>query len=308
MPVSRDRLILDLCDSYRKSVISENGITIGSNNDKYRLRNNNICFHDLNYDEIRASCIGLTRTLLYKGLNAIVDYDHYFFWAWIGEVLLIQEAEYFTRNDEEISNLFSAIIRLCLTGCKAPVHSKVEWEKQREMTKYIDSNTKEVVLKQNLIVAYLSFPFLEATLKKYCCTYIDYSGKVKAPFKVGKRQYNAGGICSSLHDLLVLCHEQVASLNLRKDLDIILNYFSEISTEDPFKLIYQWRNASLHGSTNYSTIGGTVLNIAIIIALDSISERYEEIKNHAIHKVRWDLNTSDIIYNRSPWSYYPPFI
>ena len=77
--MSKDKLILDLCDSYRKSVVSENGITIGSNNDKYRLRNNNICFYDLNYDEIRASCIGLTRTLLYKGLNTIIDYDHFFF-------------------------------------------------------------------------------------------------------------------------------------------------------------------------------------------------------------------------------------
>ena len=181
-------------------------------------------------------------------------------------------------------------------------------EKQIEMDKFIDLNTKEVILNQNLIVAYLSFPFLEATLKKYCYDYIDYSGTVQTQFKVGKRQYKVGDICSSLHDLLVLCYEQVASLRLRSDLDIILTCFNEISNEDPFRLIYQWRNASLHGSTNYSTIGGTVLNIAIIIALDSISERYEEIKNHAIHKVRWDLSTSDIIHNRSPWSYYPPFI
>lgn len=300
-------LILELCNKYRHEVVKENGISIGNNSEKYRLKNNGILFHELNYEEIQASCIGLSNVLIYKGMNTIIDYDHKYFWSWVGEVFLSREIQYFNKEEYEIEQLFKTLIRLCNAGNNGPAQTKEEWDEQRIKSEMIDFNTKEVILNSHLIIAYLSFPFLEAVLKRNCSDYVDYFGSVKLSFWGKSRQYNIGAKCSSLRDLLILYYNNVIDISFKKKIDLILGPFVDITTKDPFDQIYEWRNSSLHGSTNYSTLGGTIFNLSILIALNEIRERYDAEKDKIVKGVIYELETFKHSSSRSPWSYYPPY-
>jgi hypothetical protein len=70
-------------------------------------------------------------------------------------------------------------------------------------------------------------------------------------------------------------------------------------------VLFRWRNSSLHGETSLPTIGGTVFNTAILIALDAIAADYESVRDRVIHHVRWEAQAAG--GHRSPWLYYPPY-
>jgi hypothetical protein len=53
------------------------------------------------------------------------------------------------------------------------------------------------------------------------------------------------------------------------------------SYEDPFDVVYRWRNSSLHGQASLPTIRGTVFNTAILVALDAISADYDSMRDRA---------------------------
>jgi hypothetical protein len=78
----------------------------------------------------------------------------------------------------------------------------------------------------------------------------------------------------------LLLHYQLASADLRRLIDRLRDHIALFdSTQDPFDLIYDWRNQSLYGSANLGTIGGTVLNLCLLISLFDIEpgfDRYRE--------------------------------
>jgi hypothetical protein len=305
--------ILQLCESWIESVYnnSDGGISIGGSSEQFRLLANGIQFHELSFEEIQAACIGLTRVLLLKGMNTFISFDHHFFWSWVAQVLLDRETGYFKEDESDIRELFSTCIRASLAGIRNP---QMTWEEYRERDRLMEFNTRELVANNHLILAYLSFPLLEATLKKACQDYVDYSGKVLEDFEIrtGKRKkYIANGrtIVSSLGELLSLLYDNVANRDLKAKLTDIRSHIREIdNSKDPFYVIYHWRNSSLHGQESFATIGGTVLNISIIIALNEIKEKYEEIRQRIFEKVVWDLQTANYTSHRPHWSYYPPFL
>jgi hypothetical protein len=57
------------------------------------------------------------------------------------------------------------------------------------------------------------------------------------------------------------------------------------SYEDPFDVVYRWRNSSLHGQASLPTIRGTVFNTAILVALDAISADYDSMRDRALENV-----------------------
>jgi len=301
--------ILQLCEAWKKAAYKSDGSTqINGDSEQFRLLANDIYFHDLDSKDLQDACVGLTSVLLLKGMNTFIVEDHYYFWAWVAQVMLYRGTEYFDDNEADIRELFST----CISASLARIgNSKGD-------DGIIDINGRELVLKGNLILAHLSFPLLEAILKKTCQYYVDYSGKVLNDFQINKEgqviQYVTHGkgkkSVSSLGDLLTLLYNN-ASQNLRDRLDSIRSHISEIDDSiDPFYVIYRWRNHSLHGQQSYPTIGGTVLNIAIAIALDEIGEKYDKMRGAIWKKVQRNMSFQSLgpTPYRIPGNYYPPFL
>lgn len=202
-------------------------------------------------------------------------------------------------------------IRATLAGTFRP--DTQGWEHQRDQTMSMEPNSRQWIQGSQTALGYLAFPLLEGIVKKHCSEYVSLSGEVREPFEVPGRDsgrvktYAVGRICSSLRDLLWLLHAQVASEELRSDLDEQRAHLAAFSDQDQggFQVLYQWRNDSLHGGASLTTIGGTVLNTALLIALSQIRDNYETVRTAAIDRVRWELQSPTT--SRSPWAYYPPY-
>lgn len=294
--------IIQLCENWKKAAYQDDGrIIMDANSEQYRLLANNIQFHELDSKQIQDACIGLANVLLVKGMNTIVSADHHYFWAWVAQILIHRKSGYFTEQDENTKELFITCIRVALSGT---------FPRQYEG---MDLHTQEFVMRDNLIMAHLSFPLLEAIVKKACKDYVDYKGRVLQDFSILGRQgrivrYSRStrkNRISSLGDLLSLLHQTVANDNLKERLTSIRSHLSTIDSSDPFYLIYDWRNSSLHGQGSYSSIGGTVLNIVIAIALDEIADIYDEHREKIWGKIQWVIGNSPISY-KSHLDFYPP--
>lgn len=307
--------IKELCDSWCNSAQQPGGrIAIDGQSEQYRLLRNGLQFHELGFDQLVASISGLTKVLLLPGLNAIVDQDHFGLWSWCSEVILYRETHFFSDQEYELRKLFELCIRSSLVHCRKPPVSKEEWQQQVQIDQQLTHNSRYFLQESSLTLAYLVFPLLEAISKKVCSSYVSMDGIVTAKFNIpnkvgGEREYDPNGRwnqkqCSSIRDLLFLLYIKVSNSKLRKSLDEFRNHIATLdNSEDPFDVVYKWRNQSLHGSTSFQTIGGTLLNLILLIAIHKISDRYDFIKNKTIDYCRWEAR-SEI---RSPWSFYPPY-
>ena len=289
-------------------------MAIGGNTEKYRLLANGVVFHELNHDELCAAVVGLSKVLLRPGLNTVVDQDHFGLWSWLGELLLSPRAGLFPMDQHEIKSLYETALHASLAACRKPVASKEEWQEQNRIQNLQPHHGKQLLLKSHVVLAYLAFPLLEAVLKRACAKYVTFDGQVVTAFTVATkqgnpRQYDPQGSyrdrqCSSLRDLLVLYHTSVAGPTLKALLNQFRDHIGLLDgTQDPFDLLYSWRNQSLHGSTNFQTIGGTVLNLSLLISLFEIEHNFERHREMVLEHCRWEAQSS----YKSPWSFYPPY-
>lgn len=275
--------IRSLCQSWlNATALPGGGFAIGGGSEKFRLLNNGIVIHELDHDGLRAACLGLSTVLLMPGLNTVIDWDHRWFWSWCGE-LLCSGSEYFSQDDHEIKELLALCVRASLAGSYRP--DQQGWEQQRDQSVAMEPNSREWVTQAQSALGYLAFPLLEGMLKRQCAAFVAMSGEVLQEFEVpapeGKtRTYKVGRTCSSLRDLLWLLHAEVAGDDLRDDLNEQRSHLAAFSDNQQggFQVLYQWRNGSLHGSASLTTIGGTVLNTALLIALAPLREGYEAIR------------------------------
>ena len=165
------------------------------------------------------------------------------------------------------------------------------------------------------------FPFLEAVLRRVCNQFVDFEGRVKTRFTVpnkngGNLVYDPNGgrkRCNSIRDLLYL-HQAEAAPDFTERINALRTHFMElVPSKDPFDLIQKWRNQSLHGATNFHTIGGSVLNLALLIVLSELKNRFEEhrqvVLQHCIQNAQFmDFSMSQFgRRDLHPHSYYPPF-
>lgn len=308
-------LIKTLCNRWKDEALNENGSIMIGKSETFRLVNNGILMHELTIKELEVCCIELTQLLLLSGMNTIISEDHQWFWAWIGEIVNDRNINYFNKeNEREIKELFSICIRSTLAGIEKPPRDHEEaLERFNYRREYpLENNLNELNLNKSLILSYISFPLLEGILKKFCNEYVLLSGKVIKDFKVVRgsgynKFYRNGESINSIQDLLLLAIQIVGDIHLVEDLNIILEHIARLdkgNTNDPCKIIYNWRNSSLHGETNYSTIGGTILNIAIIIILHSIEEEYSKNLSNILDKVMWTIRTNCM----TSWDFYPPYL
>lgn len=311
MSLSPDEIKV-LCDDWVNTVRQEGGgFAIGGDSEQYRLLRNGLKYHELSFEQLIASSAGLTKVLLLPGLNTVIDQDHFGLWSWCAEIILSHESEMFdVQNEMEVKKLFELCIRASLANCQRPTRNREEWEQRVASDQQIPHNAKYFIQESSLALAYLGFPLLEAICKKVCHEYISMDGKVVTYFEVpnnytGKlKKYNVGNRCSSLQHLLFLLQNKVASPELALEISGLRTHIETLDeSKDPFQVIYDWRNQSLHGTTNFQTIGGTLLNISIIICLFEIKDNYEDIRVRTLDRCRWEAQSD----RRPPWSFYPPY-
>lgn len=305
--------ITRLCEEWcLASKTPQGGMAIGPATERYRLMANGIIFHELDYEALCSALIGTGHTLLRPGLNVVVDMDHMALWSWCGELLLSPSAGFFSNDQHEIRSLAETVLRASLVHCRKPAQSKEQWEEQRQIDNLQSHHTKQFLIQSSLVLAYLTFPLLEALLKKACSQFIGFDGRVKSQFSVpngqgGQKQYDPNGRfkqCSSLRDLLFLLYYTVGNADLVAKLDAFRSHFAEFDNSvDPFDLTYSWRNQSLHGATNFATIGGVLLNLALLIAISELKDKFDEHRDLILEHCRWEAQTG----HKSPWSYYPPY-
>jgi hypothetical protein len=245
--------------------------------------------------------------LLRPGLNTIIDHDHELFWSWCGELFAGTKATYFMDSEREVKELFGLACRTALAGISAP--GRAGWEEQRDRITQMEPNLRDLVTRKHVVLVYLTLPLLEAILRKTCSQFVAFDGEVRSAFHPRSRSdpYRVGQRCSSMRDLLWLIYDDVAGAEVREGLDFVRRHLSELEPgKDPFDVLFRWRNSSLHGETSLPTVGGTVFNFAILVALDAIAAEYEALRDQIMEQVRWEAQTASSDF-RSPWSYYPPY-
>lgn len=311
--MSDSKTIRNLCDSWKASVMQPNGsIAIGGESDQLRLLANGVAFHDLDYDCMRAACIGLTSVLLLPGQNTIVDQDHHALWSWCGQLLCGSQSPYFDGSIE--AHPFRQLMELCfrasLVGTYRP--DREGREQMQAADRLMDIHTQAWKRGSHTALAYLAFPMLEGVTKRHCSDFVQMDGRTIQAWNAprdggGTHTYQPGQVCSSLWKLLELLRSTVASDELRGDLTELETHLATFSDDGSpgFKVLYDWRNGSLHGASLNSTVGGTVLNTASLIALSQLREDYDAVRRQTLDRVRWELQSGSV--DRSPWSYYPPY-
>ena len=306
--------IRELCATWRKVATRDGGISIGGESERFRLHNNGIRFHDLGYSELTEALVGLTEVLLLPGLNTVVDLDHTLLWAWCGELLLGPGAP-LADVDPEIRQLAETTVRAALANVTSPTAEG--FERSRTARGLMGSNASEYLARAHNVLPFLAFPLLEAVVRRACKEFVGLDGVVIEPFSALGRSYKPGKRCSNVGHLLRLLVERVATEPLRENLITLLLHVEGLSRavrhshdgQDGYDVIFEWRNSSLHGETSLSTIGGTVLNLALLIALDSIMHEFEQHRVAALGRAQREVDMSEHLgrWSPSPWSYYPPF-
>lgn len=299
--------IKHLTDMWRQNAVNAKGIAIGAESEQYRLHNNNIGFHELDYDELRTTAVELTKLLLLPGHNTVIDLDHYLLWAWCAEVLIGQNGPLSTI-DREIYTLAKTTTRAALAGANPP--TREAFERARQARSLLNHNADQFLESNLIALSYLCFPLLEAIARRACSTFLDINGIVLQSFpRLGGGSYQVSKRCSNVGDVLRLLQSQVASNTLRPDLDGLLNYVASIAgSTDGYETVFTWRNSSLHGEATYQTIGGTIYTMSLLIALDGIKNDYIKFRDNAVTRAQWEASTRRTTDPHfSPWSFYPLF-
>lgn len=302
--------IAKLCDDWcTASATPDGGMAIGANTERFRLLANGVVFHELDHEMLCTAIVSTSKVLLRHGLNTIIDHDHVALWSWCSELLLSPRAQIFPNEQREIKSLYETAIHASLAGCRKPVGSKEEWQEQNRIEELQPHHSKLLIRKSGILLTYLAFPLLEAVLKRACARFVAFDGKVVAAFTIAhshgaSRQYDPQGRCSSLRDMLLLHHDHVADADLKTLVDQFRDHISALDrTQDPFDLIYSWRNQSLHGTASFQTIGGTILNFALLVSLSELKQNFDQHRATILDHCRREAQSP----HKSPWSFYPPY-
>lgn len=280
----------------------------------FRLLRNGVVFADLDYDQLRAAAVGLTTVLLRPGLSMHPNGDHRWFWAWCTELLCGGTSTYFKGwPEQEVKALLGLCCRAALAGTYPPDEEGARRQIERSLS--MEHNAGRFVEDATSVLTYLAFPLLEAMTKRHCSEYVSMDGGVIQTFTAEPRgrEYNVGETCSSVRDLLWLVNDSCATDELRHDLGEVRAHLKgfAIGDEDGFDVIFRWRNSSLHGVESLPTVGGTVLNVALLIALSEIRDRYEAMRVLALTQVQEEskgVAASGLGDSRLSTSFYPPYL
>lgn len=308
LSISSER-IRELCDGWCAASTTNGGLVVNNETEAFRLWVNGIVFHELSHEQACVALVSLAKVLLRPGMNTVIHFDHYGIWSWCGQLLLNSQPPVFDPVQHEIDSLFKVNMHAMLADCNRPNLSPEDYAAQMDAERKMPHHARNLIGKASLISAYLAFPLLEAMLKRACAAFVGLDGGVISSFQVLKsngrvKQYDPGRQCSSIGDLLNLHYHRVASVALKSLIDEFRSHvlFLEPSS-DPFDSIYRWRNDSLHGTANYSTIGGAVMSLVLLISMFEIEADYEARRLKEIDRLKW---VGDSVFSGA-WDFYPPF-
>jgi len=285
--------------------------------EQYQLYANSIAFHELSHAELQVACVELARVLLLRGASTIVDTDHLLLWTWIMQ--LLHSVQPRDPEAEDVHKLLALCVRAALASTRPPAADRHAWELQQKVEDLIPDHLRWLGIESHVVLTYLAFPALEGILKLSARAFVDLSGNVRAAFTVPPRtgsrlsDYAPAGTgkgrdrCSSLRDLLLLHSDRVAVDPLRARIAEMRDHIGSLHPgQDGFDVLFDWRNASLHGAESYPTIGGTVLTLALLIALEGIAAGFESLRVQTCQAVERDQQIRGRSL-RAPWSFYPPY-
>jgi hypothetical protein len=275
---------------------------------------------NLTFDQLRAALVEVQPTLLApEGFTAVFGNEPWL-WSWVTEVLVGAPTTDSPRRYIEIDELHSGpgfLLRLAiwtaLADSRPPLSmDKDAWKEMvRKKTEEDEPNACEMLGNKTSILAYLSFPLLEGVTKLRCNDYVDLNGTVRQSFEVEGKPYDPANPranrVSNLKHLLWLLHDYVANADEKQALKSIRDSIHEAIGTEAFEQIYSWRNSQGHGSESLRAIGFTVYNLALLVGLHGIRERYDEIREDAR---AFFGEVAEIVGRGSPyftpWHYYPP--
>lgn len=300
--------IRQLTDLWYQTFVQPNGYD-GFGAEQYRLHLNGVAFHELDYDALCTACTCLTKQLLLPGRNSFMNLDHFLLWSWVAELLLERPGPLSHSVDREISQLAETAARAALTNAARPMRPREAFEYRAEVDRLLNRNANYLINHSYIVLSYISFPLLEAVVRRACPTYVDMNGVVQQPFeKANGKLYAVGARCNSVGDMLRLLRDRVAGHELKNNLIEILSHIEKITgVSDGCSVIYDWRNSSLHGETTHQEIGGTVFGLSLIIALSDIEDRYVQLRDAAAARAQQQQLVAQLSASPSPFGFYPPF-
>lgn len=305
MSASKAQEILQLCDAWRGEYVQPDGSGVENASTRaLRLVANGIRFHELESDELEAACVGLTETMVPRGLGGYICPDHHQFWGWCAQLLLTAPIRRIVpTNGDLIHQLLETSACLIIGGdshCLAPLEIK--------HSKDFDWCLDRLIKKKLFVLKFLAYPLLESLLKVHCCSFVRADGTVTTQFSIrlrngDPRTYKPGKRCSSLRDLFVLLAQTAAWPELSRPLQRLEDHFQRLDPTTRFvDLLYKWRNATLHGTDEVTAVSGTVFNLCLLLCLQLIRPDFDTLQQAAIDRVdRWEAGTINIspIYYRN---------
>lgn len=226
------------------------------------------------YDQLRGACVGLTYTLLFKGMNEFVMPDHRLLWDSVGKRLLGPPSIYFaekegTKFPEDLMpfrDLFLTAIKTSTREwvlCQARPISEWKWPPQES----------GLALFAVSPAYYLVYPLLEGTLKFLLSDHLKLNGLVLKEFNTGDgTKYKEGKRCSRVEHMLDLVMQMSSHKDLAEDLQLIFKHIEFLypGRTAPEVISQEWRNPAMHGQSNVPTAAGTVLNMVLLVAMEKV--------------------------------------
>src|SRR4051812_80264 len=249
---------------------------------------------DLSFDDLCAALITYQQTLFDPAGITVVWGGELWLWSWITELLVAPPGatqRLVPRDDYD--NAVAYLLRLTCRAALADIptrdiSSREEAEVEMERQRLMEWNARQMISERNGILAYLSFPLLEGITKLCCSAWVTLDGvplqrwapsgssRAYDPSDSRPRKY------SNLRDLLWLLHNEVAGADERAGLDAFRAQLQAAAPgTDPYQLIFDWRNGAVHGADLRTRVGPSVYNLALLIGLYAIRDRFDAIRAEA---------------------------
>ncbi len=297
MSVNNAQKILQLCDDWRAAHVRPDGSGVENDSTRaLRLIAKGIRFHELEFDELEAACVGLTETMVPRGLvGGFICPDHHQFWGWCAQLLLTTPIQSIVPTSGNLIHQLLESSACLLIGGKSHLWAPPEIK----FSKDFDWCLHRLLSSRLFVLKFLAYPLLESLLKVHCSNFVQPDGMVMMQFLVQRsdgtnRGYNPGDQCSSMRDLFVLLEQSAARAELSELLQRLKNHFQRLDPSTPFvDLLYEWRNATLHGTDEATAISGTVFNLCLLLCLELVRPNYATLQQAAIDRVsRWKAGTT----------------
>jgi hypothetical protein len=272
--------IIEYCIHHSDKTSHEDGSIVLS--DSTNIDSLGINFARLTREEARGLAVGLSYTLIQGKMNMMVTSDQVKFWDSVGKHLLEPPSLYFGEsfNSGPLLSELSHLRKLLITVIKTETR---EWQifEDHKISGWswptcVPGYPADTVRPGE----YFVYPLLEAILNRTLSDYVESDGIVIKEFTIdfsnGKsKTYGVNDTVSNMSHLFLLLFQSGYRQELTNDLKLL---FGKIETiyegSSALDVIYKvWRNSALHGEEHTSTASGIVLNIVLLFAIASVSEK-----------------------------------